>query len=160
MNWGVLVTSVAVPLLASIGVAYVASAGLSLAPFGRTECVCVGFADSAPRVVGSGDAAALAPRIALPVVAVATGTSAECSAHGAGRFRFSMTNAHWLTSGTTGLARGLNDTPKIVAIGAFALIPIGVDPHWLVGAVAVVMATGGRWRACLWRARSGRIWCG
>jgi PiT family inorganic phosphate transporter len=81
--------------------------------------------------------------MALPVVTVATGTSTECSAHAAGRLRFSMTTAHWLTSGATGLARGLNDTPKIVAIGAFALIPIGVDPRWLVGAVAVVMAIGG-----------------
>jgi inorganic phosphate transporter, PiT family len=52
------------------------------------------------------------------------------------------TTAHWFTSGAAGLARGLNDTPKIVAIGAFAL-PNGGDPHWLVSGVAAAMALGG-----------------
>ena len=36
-----------------------------------------------------------------------------------------------------------DDTPKIVAIGAFAVVRIGIDPRWLVGAVAVMMALGG-----------------
>jgi inorganic phosphate transporter, PiT family len=37
----------------------------------------------------------------------------------------------------------LNDTPKIVAIGAFALTPTGTDPTWLVVAVALAMAGAG-----------------
>ena len=143
VNWSVLLTNVAGPLLASIGVAYVASAALSWVPFGRGECLCVEVPTSAPRVVSGGNGAAIAVGKALPMLAVPTGTIAECRAHGAGRLRITMTAAHWLTSGATGLARGLNDTPKIVAIGAFALVPTGGDPRWLVTVVAVAMATGG-----------------
>ena len=50
--------------------------------------------------------------------------------------------AHWLTSGLTGLARGLNDTPKIVAVGAFALLS-GVTPTMVAIGVAAAMALGG-----------------
>ena len=77
------------------------------------------------------------------MLAVTTGTGAECRTSGAGRLSASMTAAHWLTSGATSVARGLNDTPKIVAIGTFALAPNGVDPRWLVVAAAVAMAMGG-----------------
>ena len=143
VNWSVLASSVAVPLLASVGVAYLASTGLSLAPFGRAECVCIEVPEPVPRVVGRGEAAAVAAGPELPMLAVTTGTSAECRARGAERFGVSITAAHWLTSGATGLARGLNDTPKIVAIGAFALVPDGVDPRWLLAAVAMAMAVGG-----------------
>ncbi|MCA1646178.1 MAG: hypothetical protein LC797_12205, partial [Chloroflexi bacterium] len=50
----------------------------------------------------------------------------------------------WLTSGATGLARGLNDTPKILAIGALALVPSGGGPRLLVGAIAIL------WRSVAW----------
>jgi PiT family inorganic phosphate transporter len=60
-----------------------------------------------------------------------------------GRPALTITLAHWLTSGLTSLVRGLNDTPKIVALGAFGLVPTSSDPRWLVGAVAAAMALGG-----------------
>src|SRR5262249_31908922 len=104
VNWGVLLTNVAGPLLASIGVAYAVSAGLPVVPRG-------GLAD--------------------------------CRAMGAERLGTAMAAVHWLTSGATGLSLGLNDTPKIVAIGAFVLVPTGGDASWLVDAVAVAMAIGG-----------------
>lgn len=50
--------------------------------------------------------------------------------------------AHWLTSGLTSMARGMNDTPKIVAIGSFALIG-GMAPTTLAIWVAIAMAAGG-----------------
>lgn len=50
--------------------------------------------------------------------------------------------AHWLTSGLTSMARGMNDTPKIVAIGSFALIG-GMAPTTLAIGVAIAMAAGG-----------------
>src|SRR5262249_23672057 len=68
---------------------------------------------------------------------------ADCRAMGAERLGTAMAAVHWLTSGATGLSRGLNDTPKIVAIGAFVLVPTGGDASWLVDAVAVAMAIGG-----------------
>jgi PiT family inorganic phosphate transporter len=59
---------------------------------------------------------------------------------------------HWLSSGATSFARGLNDVPKIAAflVLAVALAPLPehiVTPAgaWLVIAVSVVMAAGGVW---------------
>ena len=49
---------------------------------------------------------------------------------------------HWLTSGLTSMARGMNDTPKIVAIGSFALVG-GMAPTTLAIGVATAMAAGG-----------------
>ncbi len=50
--------------------------------------------------------------------------------------------AHWLTSGLTSFARGMNDAPKIVAIGSFALIS-GMTPTSLLFIVTAAMAIGG-----------------
>ena len=47
---------------------------------------------------------------------------------------------HFLSAGTVSFARGLNDTPKIVAIG---LIANGLDMMWSIGLVALMMALGG-----------------
>lgn len=49
---------------------------------------------------------------------------------------------HWISSGMTGMARGLNDTPKIAAIGAFALVPAGMTTSQVALVVAVAMALG------------------
>ncbi len=53
-----------------------------------------------------------------------------------------LTAAHWATSGATGFARGLNDTPKMVAIGAFALVPAGMALWQIMLVVAAAMALG------------------
>jgi PiT family inorganic phosphate transporter len=47
---------------------------------------------------------------------------------------------HFLSAGAVSFARGLNDTPKIVAIG---LTASALDMMWSVGLVAFVMALGG-----------------
>lgn len=59
---------------------------------------------------------------------------------------------HWLSSGATSFARGLNDVPKIAA---FLLLTVALSPlpgmttaltgAWLVVAVSLVMAAGGVW---------------
>jgi PiT family inorganic phosphate transporter len=58
-----------------------------------------------------------------------------------------MNGLHWLSSGVASFARGLNDTPKIVALGvAFYLISSGnpkyQTPFWLFALVAVGMGLG------------------
>jgi inorganic phosphate transporter, PiT family len=143
VNWNVVLTNVAGPLLLSIGAGYGVSSALGALRFGRVECMCVDVANSPPQIVVSGDLAGLAPGLMLPMVAVTLGSSAACRAHNARRIRMTTTAAHWLTSGATGMARGLNDTPKIVAIGAFVIVPNGGDAHWLLGLVAAAMAVGG-----------------
>jgi PiT family inorganic phosphate transporter len=62
------------------------------------------------------------------------------------------TTLHWLSSGTTSFARGLNDTPKIAAflVLAIAFVPETSAVHalssvWLVLAVSMVMGLGGLW---------------
>lgn len=47
---------------------------------------------------------------------------------------------HFLSAGAVSFARGLNDTPKIVAIG---LTTSALDLSWAVGFVAFIMALGG-----------------
>jgi PiT family inorganic phosphate transporter len=53
-----------------------------------------------------------------------------------------INGAHWLSSGAASFARGLNDTPKIVAIGAFALVPAGMSSRQVLLVVAGAMAIG------------------
>ncbi|MBI4490068.1 MAG: inorganic phosphate transporter [Deltaproteobacteria bacterium] len=47
---------------------------------------------------------------------------------------------HFLSAGAVSFARGLNDTPKIVALG---LVADALNLSWFMGLVAVVMAVGG-----------------
>lgn len=49
---------------------------------------------------------------------------------------------HWVSSGATSCARGLNDTPKIAAIGGFALLPAGYSATTVSLIVALAMAVG------------------
>lgn len=49
---------------------------------------------------------------------------------------------HWASSGATSCARGLNDTPKIAAIGGFALLPAGFSATTVSLIVAAAMAAG------------------
>lgn len=51
--------------------------------------------------------------------------------------------AHWLTSGAASFARGLNDTPKILAVAAFALPSNSHSTAWLLIGIALAMAIGG-----------------
>lgn len=53
---------------------------------------------------------------------------------------------HWLSSGATSFARGLNDVPKIAALmlPLFALAP-GDAPMWPIVSVALVMGLGSLW---------------
>jgi len=53
---------------------------------------------------------------------VMTGTVQECTS-ARGYLRLNTETLHWFSSGAVGFARGLNDTPKIVAIGAVVLGP-------------------------------------
>jgi len=53
-----------------------------------------------------------------------------------------LTYLHWLTSGLTSFSRGMNDAPKIVAIGSLALLGGMTTTHLLL-AVTAAMAVGG-----------------
>lgn len=146
IHWSALVRGVALPLVVSVLVAYALSAALNLVRRPAAQCTCVDITPMNARFVPAGQVAAWrTSELSLPVIQVVRGTEAECQVHPrtGSRLAVTMTGAHWLTSGATSFARGLNDTPKIVAIGAFGLSGLGSDARWLLLPIAVAMALGG-----------------
>lgn len=145
--WSALASRVAGPLLISVVVAYVASAALNALPARvLPDCICVTLQEREP-VVFVGNAATAVPPGSprLPAATFETGTTGECRLHGGvgGRMALTIDRLHWLSAGAASFARGLNDTPKIAAIGAFALVPAGMRAPHVSAAVAVAMAIGG-----------------
>ena len=123
-------------MLASVAASYAISALLNRLPkAAMPECICAEISSAKPL-----PAAAAVP---IPAVRLHTGTVTACAAHRreARRIGLNVNAAHWLSAGATSFSRGLNDTPKIVAIGAFALPP-GLTTHGLLIAVAAAMAIG------------------
>jgi PiT family inorganic phosphate transporter len=135
VSWGAFGTKLVMPLLVSIVVAYAISLVLALAT------------GAAHRVASTNhDTAQVPANVAAPEDGAAATTATKLPAAETGRAPatdlWTMTVAHWFTSGATGFARGLNDTPKIVAVGAFALVPAGLRTWHIMVLVTVAMAAG------------------
>lgn len=138
VQWHSLVAKVVQPLLVSIAIAYAVSIALTYlsriltAKFAvRKVSSPAPLTDDGPSDNGSG------------ATATATATATMLEAKPAQKSGLSVIGAaHWLTSGLTSLARGMNDTPKIVAIGSFALVS-GMSTNMLAVIVAVAMGVGG-----------------
>src|SRR5215472_5733532 len=154
IRWVSVATRVAIPLLASVALSYVISALLSRAVRGTPQRLHADGDAAAPAAaVSPGDArgstgvvAAVAPaRSSAPIIGVITSTSPRCRMGGPAtrRIGLNVSTAHWLTSGCASFARGLNDTPKIWAIGAFGLVPNTLRPNQLLLVIAFAMAVGG-----------------
>ena len=124
VSWSAVGSKLVTPLLVSIVVAYAITLILAVA----TGAANKRRSAATPPVTtsGSGDVAVQTAPVVTPEK-----TSSRI-----------MTAAHWFTSGATGFARGLNDTPKIVAIGAFALVPAGMKPWHIMVLVTAAMAAG------------------
>ena len=109
------------------------------------SCVCVGARYE--EVVKQPDGTLMLVRTGL---AVETGTASECYERyqgqmlgvEAGRVLDAL---HYLSGGAVGFARGLNDTPKIVAllVAGDAISPGAISPNVGLGFVALFMAVGG-----------------
>jgi len=153
IKWVSMATRVAIPLLASVALSYALSALLSRATRGAPQCVCLDVDAPAPAcAVSPADTSGLtaaaamgSARSSLLILRVTTSTSPHCRVHGPGtrRIGLNVSTAHWLTSGAASFARGLNDTPKIWAIGAFGLVPGAIHPNQLLVLIAFAMAAGG-----------------
>ena len=130
VNWSSIGPKVVQPLLLGVVVAYAISFVLNLLPSRVPECVCVELAPTTLRFGG--------------VPELSAGSVEECRLHRSSGRRALLTvnGAHWLSSGAASFARGLNDTPKIVAIGAFALVPAGMTSEQVLFVVAGAMAAG------------------
>ena len=58
-------------------------------------------------------------------------------------FTLSLDHLHWLTSGLLSFSRGLNDTPKLIAIALpFLLLDTNVPPYWMYFLAATAMGMG------------------
>ena len=171
LRWEFLASKVALPLafspLLSVAVLFVAFPGLRRT-FGRVDryCVClekriavepapfVGAATTTGRVLGPAGFLALdaatgsrAESAAAPIVAIAAlpivARTEECAASPivAGRLSVSDT-LHWASAAMTSFARGLNDTPKIVALGLVASAAIGVPAVPFYALIAAAIGAG------------------
>lgn len=130
--WSSLVPRFAIPLLLSIAVSYLLSATLNRIVLQRTaevvDCLCVGAEQLDSGV------------LQMTQINVTTGTTQECASAG-GYLKLNTEVLHWLSSGAVGFARGLNDTPKLVAIGV--LLPgRHLNTNLLVLVVAGAMFAG------------------
>jgi inorganic phosphate transporter, PiT family len=128
VHWDVLLNKVIGPLLLSVVVAYVVS--IMLTYLGRAVA-----RRSAARREAADRPDHPTAHVGGPATAVVEEEEATARLSG-------VSLLHWTTSGFTSFARGMNDAPKIVAIGSFALIG-GMTPQTLLLAVTAAMAIGG-----------------
>lgn len=155
VRWRALLLSVATPLLLSVVIAYVLSAVLSHLVRRTPSCICMELEQRRTLLAeaGTGSVAAamsLGPSSGtrLSRVRLRVGSRTSCAVHAPStrplyRIFPGMDAAHWVTAGATSMARGLNDTPKIWALGAIALVPTHLSERVLLAVVALAMAFGG-----------------
>lgn len=130
--WSSLAPRLVVPLLLSIAVSYTLSGGLNRI-FARrgaeaVDCFCVGAEQLDAGVVQ------------ITQINVMKGTTQQCASAG-GYLKLNTEALHWLSSGAVGFARGMNDTPKLVAIGSVVL-GTRVSMNALLLALAAAMFAG------------------
>lgn len=142
VQWAAVAVKTAIPLAISPFVALALMIGsyplIGLA-FRRVNRYCLCVERQEPMVLASGSVAALARGTALRVIAGADCSPSPTSV--AARVN-AMDSMHWLTSGATSFFRGMNDTPKILALGVLASAGTGLAVEWLFALVALAMSAG------------------
>ena len=128
MNWTVLMGKVALPLLLSPVASLLISAAILrtwnlLSPSGE-NCLCAEILEQRPLLAtASGN---LVTSSAMPAIKVLACRQDEPFAPSIRSFSVTFDHLHWVTSAGTSFARGLNDAPKMVAIGLAAMTISGV----------------------------------
>jgi inorganic phosphate transporter, PiT family len=154
LNLGVLGGAFFLPLLLSP----LAAVGLTMASYRllrgysatrrarENECVCVGE-QAVPALAAPMPMPMPMPMPLLPAarLTATVGSTAECAARYPGRVwgvsvQRLLTAAHFASAAVLSFARGLNDTPKIVAL---MVVVQALDIRWGMLAVALAMAAGG-----------------
>jgi PiT family inorganic phosphate transporter len=134
------------PVLAMVvaGILYIVFHALRVA-IGTTKewCVCIGTEE---RIVAMPQPSSVfAMHSVTSTITLTVDEQQKCRERYAGSFlgirsQQIVDAAHFLSAGTVSLARGLNDTPKIVAL---LLLWKTLDIRWGFAAVALIMAIGG-----------------
>jgi PiT family inorganic phosphate transporter len=139
VRWAALSRGVALPLLLSPALSLAAVFGLlppvaSLARRLGGYCLCLERTSLSPVPAGFGPLAPAAP--SLHVIA-----GMSCPPEVMSRLN-ALDTLHWLTAGLTSFARGMNDAPKIVALGLAAGAMLGLKAHLMMALVAAAMGAG------------------
>ncbi|HWP65133.1 MAG TPA: inorganic phosphate transporter [Candidatus Limnocylindria bacterium] len=149
VRWSSLGGKVVLPLLASPIISLVITTVL-LRVTGRrnfaeasTDCLCAQVEPPMVAVGASTQSAALLSQ--PPHLRIITGSTEACAKSQPTALRLTLDHLHWLTSGATSLARGMNDGPKMVALVAAASVLLGgagVSTPTMFGLVTVAMVVG------------------
>lgn len=137
--WRAVAWKVALPLAASplfsLGLMAVLFPLIRLG-FRRVERYCVCLERQELALVVPEGAAALTATSSLTVI-----VGADCPPQVLSRVNL-LDSLHWLSAGLTNLFRGLNDTPKILALGVVAAGATGLSPSSLFVLIALAMGAG------------------
>jgi PiT family inorganic phosphate transporter len=136
--WTGVARKVALPLalspLLSLGLMLIlAPAVVPLFRRAHRFCVCVERRETLPAAAG---AALAAPLPALDLVA-----ASDCPPETLVRVGL-LDSLHWASAGATSFFRGLNDTPKILALGVAATAGFGISGFTFYALVAAAMGLG------------------
>lgn len=143
LHWEAFARRIALPLalspLVSIGLMYAISPLLARA-VARAESYCICLERRAVLPVVSPEGAMTLGTIAVVPMAASSET---CHGSPAVTARVSaLDGLHWLSSALTSFARGLNDTPKIVALGVVASTALAIDGASFYVLVALFIGAG------------------
>lgn len=142
--WGSAVVKIVLPLLFSPLVALLLvmlAYPLARRGFERLNRYCICIEETSCLAEAPADAAAAMSRT-FPGEAVTLGSEAGDCSSTVVRLN-AMDSLHWLSAGATSFFRGMNDTPKILAIGVVATATGALSIPALYAMVAVAMAAGG-----------------
>jgi PiT family inorganic phosphate transporter len=136
------------PVLAMVisGILYIVFHALRVAAGTTKEwCICVGTEERVVAMPQPSSVLALRSPAVAGTITLSVDEQENCRERYAGSFlgigsQRLMDAAHFLSAGTVSFARGLNDTPKIVAL---LLLWKALDIRWGFAAVAMIMAVGG-----------------
>jgi PiT family inorganic phosphate transporter len=149
IGFGTLLKSFFLPLLVSPLIAIVGALvaypllirGLRFAGLTKENCICIGNEMVPERVTPTGYGTTQTSTGLRVLVEEQTVCDQQFAGTIAGVNAQSIIDAaHFLSAGAVSFARGLNDTPKIVALG---LLASALDLGWSITFIALTMALGG-----------------
>jgi PiT family inorganic phosphate transporter len=155
INWAALEEKIVLPLLLSpvialgLTVAILRTWRLVTNRLGESsECLCVGLepvlAPANPTATGNSLVFTASTKMHVSV-----GSQGLCATDRPSAIQLTANQLHWLTSGATSFARGLNDTPKVVALVLVTTVIVTQSPA--VKPVAFALVTlgmvAGSWTA-------------
>ncbi len=144
VQWGVVAHKLVLPLVVGPFVALAATAAILTAwrprPRGLRDCACI----DPPALVPISSMTSGAARMALTAPRLVVASSADCARERPAALRLTLDHLHWLTSGATSFARGLNDAPKMVALIVAGSVLSGgaIATSWWFAVVTGAMVMG------------------